>query len=114
MEENQIFHQISKLRLAKIRLDSDDHLPSNKKLEFHNKIITVRPVFHESNKYYPEIFSDDFILNHLSNVCMLDYGRIDVSESINTNKKKTSRECNCHYSFFLRINICQNYKVVTT
>ena len=27
MEENQIFHQTNKLRLAKIRLDLDDNLP---------------------------------------------------------------------------------------
>ena len=36
---------------------------------------------------------------------MLEYGRIDVSEGINTNKTTNSCECIiCHYLYFLRLN----------
>ena len=37
---------------------------------------------------------------------MWEYGRIDVSEGIDTNKTDTLRECAiCHYRYFLRINL---------
>ena len=36
---------------------------------------------------------------------MLEYGRIDISEDIDTNKTSASKECNiCHYWYFLDKN----------
>ena len=33
---------------------------------------------------------------------MLEYGRIDISEGIDTNKTSASKECSiCHYWYFL-------------
>ena len=40
---------------------------------------------------------------------MLEYGGIDISEGINTNKVSASKECNiCHYCYFLVKNF--NYE----
>ena len=40
---------------------------------------------------------------------MLEYGGIDISEGINTNKISASKECNiCHYCYFLDKNF--NYE----
>ena len=41
------------------KLNSDDDLPLNKQLTFHNMTITIRPVFEEDDKLYPEVFLDD-------------------------------------------------------
>ena len=43
----------------KIKFNSDDNLPLNKPLEFHNMIITIRSVFEEDGKLYPQLFLDD-------------------------------------------------------
>ena len=43
----------------KIKFNSDDDLPLNKPLKFHNMAITVRPVFKEDGKLYPLVFLDD-------------------------------------------------------
>ena len=43
---------------------------------------------------------------------MLEYSRIDISESIDTNKTSASKECNiCHYWYFLDKNF--NYGSLT-
>ena len=42
----------------KIKLNSDDELPLNKTIEFHNMRIVVTTVFHENNKYYLQVFLD--------------------------------------------------------
>ena len=42
----------------KIKFNSDDNLPLNKPLKFHNLTIIVRSVFQETNKYYPQIYLD--------------------------------------------------------
>ena len=42
----------------KITFNSDDDLPLNKQLKFHNMIITIRSVF-EDGKIYPQVFLDD-------------------------------------------------------
>ena len=46
-------------KCLKIKFDSDDELPLNKTTEIHSMIIVVKAVFHENNKYYPQIFCDD-------------------------------------------------------
>ena len=43
----------------KIKFDSDDDLPLNKALKFHNMTITIRSVFEEDGKLYPQVFLDD-------------------------------------------------------
>ena len=43
----------------KIKFNSDDKLPLNKKLKFHNITITISAVFKEDGKLYPQVFLDD-------------------------------------------------------
>ena len=43
----------------KIKFNSDDGLPLNKPLKFHNMTIIIRSVFEEDGKLYPEVFVDD-------------------------------------------------------
>ena len=47
----------------KIRFSSDDNLPLNKQLEFYNMTATIRCVFSEDNKLYPQIFFDAALYN---------------------------------------------------
>ena len=42
----------------KIKLNSDDDLPSNKPLKFHAMAIIIRSVFEENVKYYSPMFLD--------------------------------------------------------
>ena len=43
----------------KIKFNSDDDLPLNKPLKFHNMTIIIRSVFEEDGKLYPQVFLDD-------------------------------------------------------
>ena len=43
----------------KIKFNSDDDLPLNKSLKFGLMTITIRCVFEENGKLYPQVFSDD-------------------------------------------------------
>ena len=43
----------------KIKFNCDDDLPLNKSLKFHNITITIRSVFEEDGKLYPQVFLDD-------------------------------------------------------
>ena len=49
---------IMKKTIMKIKFNSDDNLPLNKPLKFHNMTITVRSVF-EDGKLYPQVYLDD-------------------------------------------------------
>ena len=42
----------------KIKFNLEDELPLNKIIEIHNMITVVRAIFHENNKYYPQVFLD--------------------------------------------------------
>ena len=42
----------------KIKFNSDDNLPLNKPLKFHNMTVTIRCVVSEENKLYPQVFLD--------------------------------------------------------
>ena len=42
----------------KIKFNSDDELPLNKTIEIPIIAIVARAVFHENNKYYPQVFLD--------------------------------------------------------
>ena len=41
------------------KIDSDCSLPLNKTIEIPTVTILVRAVFHENNKYYPQVFLDE-------------------------------------------------------
>ena len=43
----------------KIKFNPDDNLPLKKPLKFHNMTITIRSVFEEDGKLYPQVFLDD-------------------------------------------------------
>ena len=43
----------------KIKFNSDDNLPWNKPLKFHNMTITIRSVFEEDGDLYPQVFQYD-------------------------------------------------------
>ena len=43
----------------KIKFNSDDDLPLKKPLKFHLMTITIRSVFEEDDKLYPQVFLDD-------------------------------------------------------
>ena len=43
----------------KIKFSSDDDLPLNKSLKFRLMTITIRHVFEEDDKLYPQVFLDD-------------------------------------------------------
>ena len=42
----------------KTKFNSDDNLPLNKPLNLHNMTITIRSVFKEDGKLYPQVFLD--------------------------------------------------------
>ena len=44
---------------TKIKFNSDDDLPLNKSLKFTLMTITIRCVFEEDGKLYPQVFLDD-------------------------------------------------------
>ena len=60
----------------KIKFNSDDNLPLNKTLKFHNMTITIISVFEENGKLYPQVFLDDTLYE----LNLLEYDRIDISE----------------------------------
>ena len=43
----------------KVKFNSDDDLPLNKQLKFHTITVTIRCVFSEDNKLYPQAFLDE-------------------------------------------------------
>ena len=43
----------------KIKFNSDDGLPLNKPLKFHNMTIIIISGFEEDSKLYPQVFLDD-------------------------------------------------------
>ena len=45
----------------KIKFNSNDDLPLNKRLKFHLMIIAIRSVFEEGGKLYPQAFLDDVL-----------------------------------------------------
>ena len=46
-------------KYIKIKFNSDDELPLNKMTEIPSMIIVIRAVFHENNKYSPQVFLDE-------------------------------------------------------
>ena len=56
-------------KYMKVKFNSDDELPLNKTIKVPVMIIVVRAVFHENNKYYPQVFLDE-CLHYLKNVIL--------------------------------------------
>ena len=52
-------------------------------IEIHGMIIVVRATFHGNNKYYPQVFLDEY---NMTNTKILYCDRIDVYEGIVCNK----------------------------
>ena len=46
-------------KYIKIKFDSDENLPLNKIIKILIVAIAVRTVFHENNKYYPQVSLDE-------------------------------------------------------
>ena len=44
-----------------IKTNSDDKLALNKTIEIPSLTIVVRAIFLEKNKYYPQVFWDEFL-----------------------------------------------------
>ena len=47
----------------KTKFSSDDNLPLNKLLKFYNMTVTIRSVFSEDNKLYPQVFLDEALFS---------------------------------------------------
>ena len=45
----------------KIKFNSDNDLPLNKQLKFHLMTITIRSVFEEDDKLYPQVFLENTV-----------------------------------------------------
>ena len=65
---NGIIDQIKKIdddwleyskNYMKVGFNSGDKLPLNKPLKFYNMTVTIRCVFSEDNKLYPQVFLDE-------------------------------------------------------
>ena len=65
----------------KIKFNSDDDLPLNKKLKFHNITITIRSVFEEDDKLCPQVFLD-YTLYELNIILLLYILREMLTEFI--------------------------------
>ena len=49
-------------KCMKIKFNSNDDLPLNKIIKIHIATMVVRAIFYENNKYYPQVFLDDFFI----------------------------------------------------
>ena len=86
----------------KIKFDSDDNLPLNKPLKFHEMTVIIRLVFEKGGKLSVTVFKGCFVWIKK----MLQYEKIDVSEGINVNKTSASKEgMLCHYSYFKDVGV---------
>ena len=57
MSQVALFSTTEKYNMT-IKFDSDDNLPLNKPLKFHSMTITIRSVFEEYGKFYPQVLLD--------------------------------------------------------
>ena len=65
---NKIINKIKKISgdecdyekdYMKFKFNLEDDLPLNKQIKFHNMAVTIRFVFEEKGKLYPQVFLDD-------------------------------------------------------
>ena len=86
----------------KIKFNSDDNLPLNKTIEISAMTIVARAVFHKNNKYYRQLFLDEWLHKLLNNIKMLHFDKIDVSKGTDVNKTSASKDCDiCQCRYFL-------------
>ena len=64
-------------KITQIKFNSEDDLPLNKPLKFHNMTITIRSVFEEDGKLYPQVFLDFVCIKRIK---MTEYHRTDISK----------------------------------
>ena len=48
-------------KYMKIKFNSNDELPLNKTIEINSMTIVVRAVFRENNRYYAQVFFDEYL-----------------------------------------------------
>ena len=48
-------------KYMKIKFNLDYELPLNKTIDISSMTVVVRTVFHENNKYYPQVFLDKYL-----------------------------------------------------
>ena len=48
-------------KYMKIKFNLDYELPLNKTIDISSMTVVVRAVFHENNKYYPQVFLDEYL-----------------------------------------------------
>ena len=72
--------------LWKLNLTHND-LPLNKQLKFPTMTIIARSVFEHDDKYYPQVYLDEWK--------MIQYERIDISREIDINKTDVSKNVCC-------------------
>ena len=74
----------------KIKPNSDDDLSLKKILELHNiAIIVFRSVFHDGNKYHPNIFIDD---------CLFKLSSSGVTTNSGLERAGSNRDLFCIFS----------------
>ena len=56
------------MKLVELKFHSDDNLSLNKTIEIPIVIIVVRAVFHENNKYYPQVFLDKCLFKYKNDI----------------------------------------------
>ena len=59
LELDQKLKQFYKKNYDRIRVDTDDDLPLNKRLKIPTLIIIIRCVFQEGEELYPQIYLDE-------------------------------------------------------
>ena len=62
----------------KIKFNSNDNLPLDKKLKLHNMTINIGSVFEENGTFYTQVYTQEC----LHELQMLEYNRIGTSEGI--------------------------------
>ena len=79
-------------------INTDDHLPLNKPMNFLTLTIIIRCVFQEGEKLYPQIYLDEFLYELYT---MIQLDRIEDYEKIDLDETGESKECKiCHYNYF--------------
>ena len=97
----------------KIEFNSDNDLPLNKPLKFHAMTITIRSVFEEGGKLYPQVFLDEYLYELWK---CYSTKKLMFLKKIDTNKTSASTECMlCHYCYFKDVgykfepHVCNKY-----
>ena len=78
----------------KIKFNTDDNIPLNEIIYLPTITIAIRSITKKIMNLSTSLLRRMFV----SNIKMLEYDRIDISEDIDTNKTSALKECNiCCY-----------------